>query len=437
MTARKKPIRTILKSAKKNVRTASPVTAPDGKLTLVPGEEKKSLKRFTGRQLVRIDPAMSIPEIRRKAKALGLEMVAFDGAAGNPEGGLHQGLQSYDGVLFERLKIAVVRETAAIRLEKIMSLPRSPFLSVEPERYLRINQPGAKGKGTKGPFKDTAGATWGIHAINITASQFNGKGVKVAILDTGCDLTHPDLGGRTLHRRSFVGTRNANDKEGHGTHCTGIVGGGRKTISGTRYGVAAGARLHIGKILDDEGEGTDGQALAGIEWALEKGCRVISMSFGAPVEEGHGYSDSFEQVARIAMANNCLLIAATGNESDRSEGWVGTVNHPANCPSIIAVGALTPSLEVSDYSCAGKGLQDGQVDIAAPGDNILSAKCGGGYRRQSGTSMATAFVAGIAALLWEQYPDATAAEIWLKLAQQARRLALPATEVGAGLVYVR
>ena len=138
----------------------------------------------------------------------------------------------------------------------------------------------------------------------------------------------------------------------------------------------------------------------------------------------------------------------------------------------MAVGALTAGLEVADYSCAGVGGEPaasggsgasggsasggsvsgasaasggsgqtwgrfGQVDIAAPGDDILSAKNGGGYRRESGTSMATAFVAGVAALLWEQYPSSTGGEIWARLVQQARRLAWPATDVGAGLCAVR
>jgi subtilisin family serine protease len=136
------------------------------------------------------------------------------------------------------------------------------------------------------------------------------------------------------------------------------------------------------------------------------------------------------------------------------------VNHPANCPSIMAVGALTPALGVADYSCAGTGGPafggaggtggsggaggsgapggfGGQVDIAAPGDNILSAKPGGGYRRESGTSMATAFVAGVAALLWEQYPTAGAGDIWAKLTQQAWRLSASAADIGAGLCALR
>ena len=134
-----------------------------------------------------------------------------------------------------------------------------------------------------------------------------------------------------------------------------------------------------------------------------------------------------------------LLIAAAGNESERELGIVAAVNHPANCPSIMAVGGLTAALEVAEYSCAGTGESPGQVDIAAPGDDILSAKPGGGYRRQSGTSMSTAFVAGLAALAWEQYPKASAGEIWAKMVQQAREagVARVGCRGGVGVCEVR
>ncbi|WP_431209463.1 S8 family peptidase [Puia sp. P3] len=280
-------------------------------------------------------------------------------------------------------------------------------------------------------------------------SRYTGKGVKMAVLDTGFDFTHPDFAGRVIHRKSFVG-RQAKDREGHGTFCVGIAGGGRKGKAGPRYGVASGARLFVGKILDDAGEGSDATALAGIEWALEKGCQVISMSFGAAVTPGEGYSEIFEDVARTAMANNCLLIAATGNESDREEGIVGLINHPANCPSVLAVAALTESLKVANYSCAGvkklsgksvggRGASGGlgEVNIAAPGDNIMSASMGGGHDEESGTSMATPFVAGVVALLWEQFPKAGAGEIWEKLIKGVEPIGQPKVDVGAGLVFVR
>lgn len=390
-------------------------------------------KPFTGRILVQLDPKVSTTAVIRQAKTKDLRLAMMqDWSEGMPAHALEQS----DGIIFEKLKVAVINEAGAVRLRQLQAMRNSPFLSSEPERYLRASQATLKGKG-KGGWKDNSAATWGIQAINAVDSRYAGKGVKIAVLDTGFDFTHPDFTGRTLHRKSFVGTRQAQDKEGHGTHCAGIAGGGRKGKDGARYGVAYGSRLYIGKILDDAGEGTDGLALAGIEWALEKGCQVISMSFGAPMEEGQAYSGIFEQVAQIAMSNNCLLIAATGNESDHSEGDASPVNHPANCPSIMAVGALTQTMGLADYSCAGAEGAFGQVDIMAPGNDILSAKPGGGYRRESGTSMATAFVAGVAALLWEQYPQASAGDIWAKLVQQARRLRLSSANAGSGIVYVR
>ena len=406
-------------SAKKPVALVSVPTAP---------------RKFTGRFLVRLDAKTNTAAIVRAAKNKGLQLTALTDK--HSDGPLSKLLEQCDGVIFERLRVALINEAGAQRLEQLRRSANSPFLSSEPERFVRILQAASKSPGL---YKDTSVATWGIHAVGAVAVPATGKGVKLAILDTGFDFTHPDFSGRTIHRKSFVGTRAAKDNEGHGTHIAGIAGGDRKGRDGARYGLASGARLYIGKILDDAGEGTDGVTLAGIEWALEKGCQIISMSFGAPVEVGETPSAVYEQVARIAMANRCLLIAASGNESDRTKNRpaIAAVNHPANCPSIMAVGAVTPALGVADYSCAGTGGPGGQVDIAAPGDNILSAKPGGGYRRESGTSMATAFVAGVAALLWEQYPAAGAGDIWARLTQQAWRLNLPAADIGAGLCALR
>jgi subtilisin family serine protease len=103
----------------------------------------------------------------------------------------------------------------------------------------------------------------------------------------------------------------------------------------------------------------------------------------------------------------------------------------------MAVGALTAALKIADFSCGGLVENGGQVDIAAPGENIWSTWKNNAYRRESGTSMATPIVAGITALLLEAYPKSTAAEVWMKLTQTAKRLPLPATDSGAGLVYCR
>lgn len=430
---------------------AGDLSKTTGDLSKTTGDLSKAQpKRFTGRLLVRLNPAVPLVAIGHKAKARSLRLVSWRDLP--TDGGVSKALESADGILFDRLRIALINASGATQVKRLQALRDSPFLSSEQERYL-YKQAGVQ---RHSPFKNTAAATWGIQAINARGSKLTGKDVKLAILDTGFDFTHPDFSGRVIHRKSFVG-RQAKDREGHGTFCAGIAGGERKGKSGARYGVASGSRLYVGKILDDAGEGSDGLALAGIEWALEKGCQVISMSFGAAVEQQDVYSAIFEDVAQTAMANNCLLIAATGNESDRGEGVIAPVNHPANCPSVMAVAALTESLKTANYSCgskgggrqasrrkvvggggAGRGGKAGasQVNIAAPGDNILSACMGGGYEVESGTSMATPFVAGVAALLWELYPDASAREIWDRLIRQAQPLGLPVGDAGAGLVYV-
>ena len=397
-------------------------------------------RRFTGRILVRLKQGVSSAVVEQKAKTRSLKLVSSRDIGSE----VLKGLEKVDGVVFERLGVVVVNEGAAEKVKRLLSLRDSPFVSSEPERCL-YKQAGARS------LKNSAAATWGIQAINVRNSAYTGKDVKMAVLDTGFDFTHPDFAGRVIHRKSFVG-RQARDREGHGTFCVGIAGGGRKGKAGPRYGVASGARLYVGKILDDAGEGSDATALAGIEWALEKGCQVISMSFGAAVTPGDGYSEIFEDVARTAMVHNCLLIAATGNESDREEGIVALINHPANCPSVVAVAALTEALKVANYSCAGmrkvsgkssggRGSRRGgvsrEVNIAAPGDNILSACMGGGHDEESGTSMATPFVAGVVALLWEQFPKASAGEIWDKLIRGVEPIGQPKADVGAGLVYMR
>lgn len=113
------------------------------------------------------------------------------------------------------------------------------------------------------------------------------------------------------------------------------------------------------------------------------------------------------------------------------------VSHPANCPSVLAVAALSPSLQVSNYSCGKEGSKGGDVNLAAPGDDILSAWKGNSYQRISGTSMATPFVAGVATLLWEEFPHTNAREIWAELLRRVFPLVGPVSDVGAGLVYVK
>jgi subtilisin family serine protease len=281
---------------------------------------------------------------------------------------------------------------------------------------------------------DESQLTWGIQAVRAAESTFSGRGVRVAVLDTGVDLTHPDLRGRIKGTRSFVDGETVADINGHGTHCIGTVGGPLKPAGAPRYGVAPGAQLYAGKVLGGPaGRGTDGWIIAGIAWAIEMGCRVVSMSLGAPTRPGEPFRRAYEVVARRAMARGTLIVAAAGNDS-RRPGLVAPVSSPANCPSILAVAAVDRALRVASFSNRGINPSGGQIDLAAPGVDVLSAGIGSQrYRRLNGTSMATPHVAGIAALLGEAFPKATPASLVAYLGRAARRLPLPSTDVGVGL----
>ncbi|MEV5409783.1 S8 family serine peptidase [Thermopolyspora sp. NPDC052614] len=281
-------------------------------------------------------------------------------------------------------------------------------------------------------FEETR-AAWGLQATRATESAYTGRGVRVAVLDTGMNATHRDFVGRPMKMASFIPGESVEDGNGHGTHCIGTACGPKSPHTLPRYGVATEAHVHVGKVLSNAGSGGDRSILAGIAWAISEGCRVISMSLGSPSRVGDTYSRVYEAVAQRALAAGTLIVAAAGNHR-QAPGTV-PVSHPANCPSIMAVGALTPNLTVAPFSCSGLNPDGGQVDIAGPGVNVLSSYPEPtGYRRLSGTSMATPHVSGVLALLAEAHPNATPAELKVLLFTQAQRLPLAATEVGAGLV---
>ncbi|MBN2764484.1 MAG: S8 family serine peptidase, partial [Bacteroidales bacterium] len=244
---------------------------------------------------------------------------------------------------------------------------------------------------------------------------------------------HVDLNGRKISTKKSVSTGSAGDVDGHGSHCVGVACGFTDE-AGIRYGVAAKSNIFCGKVLNDEGEGTDGSILAGSEWALRKKCRVISMSLGAPCEVDEPWSKTFENVAKRAMKMGCLIVAAAGNESNRPF-LAAPVGHPANCPSIFAVGAVDSGLRIARFSCGGINQNGGQVDLVAPGVSVYSMiNKQHEHEKWDGTSMATPFVSGIAGLYFEQNPDAAPLDVWSLLTQNARRLNLSSFDAGSGLV---
>jgi len=276
--------------------------------------------------------------------------------------------------------------------------------------------------------------TWGLQYTGVNSSPYSGLGIRVAVLDTGFDLTHPDFEGRGVMSKSFIEGQEVQDGNGHGTHCIGTACGPQSPSTQPRYGVAYNAQIYAGKVLSDEGSGEDGGILAGIDWAIANGCRIISMSLGAPVQQGQSYSKVYERVGRRALRRNTLIIAAAGNDSWRSNNLIVPVSHPANCPSIMAVAALDSKLQIATFSNGGLNPRGGQIDIAAPGVDVYSAwPMPTRYNVISGTSMATPHVAGIAALMAEA-TEASGRDLWAELMLAAKRLPLSSRDVGSGLV---
>jgi subtilisin family serine protease len=223
------------------------------------------------------------------------------------------------------------------------------------------------------------------------------------------------------------------DEHGHGTHCTGIAAGPLNTHGRQRYGVAPDVDLLIGKVLDNTGTGSDDQIIDGIDWAIENGARIISMSLGSFRNAGTPYNALYETVASNILNNpqGALLVAAAGNDSARPF-FTSAVNDPAAAPSIMAVAAVNQQRLVADFS---NGALDniGEVNLSAPGVAIYSAWTGNSFRSISGTSMATPMVAGVAALYLEQDPTLTPNQLWHALETHAS-VAGAIADFGKGLV---
>ena len=283
---------------------------------------------------------------------------------------------------------------------------------------------------------DESRITWGLQITRVVNSRFTGKGISLAVLDSGIDLNHRDFRGRIDPRNavSFVPDSNVEDRLGHGTHCAGIACGPARPAQGPRYGVAPDVGIHIAKVLNDGGFGAQAWITAGIDWAMKSGCQVVSVSIEEPVFSGVPFNPFYENAGRQALQNGVLVVAAAGNHSDRRNRPARPVAAPANSPSIIAVGSVGETRQVSNFSNGGVNPNGGEVNFVAPGESIYSSFRSDSYFRNSGTSQATPFVAGIAALFAEADPSARGQRLVTLLQQVALNIGAPAVDAGAGLV---
>ncbi|MGO7171866.1 S8 family serine peptidase [Rhizobium leguminosarum] len=297
-----------------------------------------------------------------------------------------------------------------------------------------LGKKGPEGLVARAAFDETSN-TWGLQAVRAIEGDLSGVGIKVAILDTGFDETHQDFVGRSVTKKLFATRSSEGDVHGHGTHCIGTACGPLRPTSGPRYGIAHEAEIYAGKVLGDDGFGTDRSIIAGMEWALDEGCHVISMSLGAATQIGDAPSDDYEQIGQVCLDAGTLVVAAAGNESSRPQ-QIAPVGSPANASTILGVGAVDRSFVPASFSCG--GLNPGQeVDIAAPGVDIFSSLPDDKYDRWDGTSMATPHVAGVAALIAQSDPKFRGWALWARLIQLTKPLSSSARDVGKGLLQAR
>ncbi|WP_416975506.1 S8 family serine peptidase [Streptomyces sp. 4F14] len=274
-----------------------------------------------------------------------------------------------------------------------------------------------------------------IGAPAMWKSGYTGKGVTVAVLDSGVDETHPDLKGVEVAQKNFSGAPDGKDHYGHGTHVASILAGSG-TRSGGRYkGVAPGVRLLDGKVLADDGWGDASGIVAGMQWAVDQGARVVNMSLGSL--DTPGVDPMEAAVARLSA--KALFVISAGNDGDRP----GTIGTPGSSPAALTVGSVDKQDRIADDSSRGPNL-DGtpKPDITGPGVDITAAQTtqgetppGDGYAVHSGTSMAAPHVAGAAALVLQQRPGIGGARLKSLLTGSAEpNPGLTAHQQGAGRV---
>ncbi|MEU9093965.1 S8 family serine peptidase, partial [Streptomyces sp. NPDC048428] len=246
-----------------------------------------------------------------------------------------------------------------------------------------------------------------VNAPQAWAEGYDGKGTKVAVLDTGIDEDHPDVKDRILETRSFIPGEEVDDRNGHGTHVASTIAGSGAASDGLNKGVAPEAGLLVGKVLSNEGSGADSGIIEAMEWAKAEGADVVSMSLGSSVPDD-GSDPMSQAVNSLSADGGPLFVIAAGNAYG-----AGTIGSPGSADKALTIAAVDKQDNRADFSSMGPltrsyGLKP---DLSAPGVDINAAASQsvpgieGMYQSMSGTSMATPHVAGAAAILKQRHPE--------------------------------
>ena len=268
------------------------------------------------------------------------------------------------------------------------------------------------------PNAGTQVIQWGVNRVQAPAAwaKSRGAGVKVVVIDTGLDMTHPDLAGNIKGGwNAITKTNDFNDDHGHGTHCGGNIAALDNSIG--IVGVTPKAELYGVKVLDANGSGTFDDVIAGMQWAVDNHMEVASMSLGA--DQGN---PALADMVKAMKNAGVTLIAASGNSG-------GAVGFPGGYPEAIAVAAGDNNDQLADFSSRGP-----EVAVIAPGVDIYSLSKNGGYETMSGTSMATPHVAGLAVLYLSKHKGASPDQVRAALSAASTKLpGVPDVGQGAGL----
>ncbi|WP_188497816.1 S8 family peptidase [Pullulanibacillus pueri] len=265
-----------------------------------------------------------------------------------------------------------------------------------------------------------------IHAPEVWDQTQQGQGAVIAVIDTGIDKDHPDLKTQIIGGRDFTGTGDFDDDNGHGTHVSGTI---LAAANGQGVaGVAPKAKVLALKALDAQGSGEESWINAALRYAINwtgpqgEKVNIISMSLGGPADPQE------HRLIQRAVQNNILVVCAAGNSGDGNPN-TDEQSYPGAYPEVVEVGAVDFQRNIADFSNT-----NSEIDLVAPGVNIISCYPGGRYAQMSGTSMATPHVSGAAALLRHNLQDKSERKLYAELIKHTTDLGLSRNAQGNGVL---